>query len=154
MNIKLFFIIIPIFSFCQLDYNNYIFSNYIEEFEWNNETHQFDITNQMFQKVEIFPEKSYYNYKVNYGETEQRFSWKYAGKEYIGNEDLNVDVYTSLGKKIIFNYDNKEIWFFYDYNRQYDKYTRLKVLSNIKFRIKKSEYIPQTIRYKPQSISN
>jgi len=147
-------IIIPLFSFGQLDYNNYIFSNYIEELEWNSETNQFDTKNQMFQKVELFPEKYFYNYKVNYGETEQRFSWKYIGKEYIVNDELNVDVYLGdSGEKIIFNYDDKEVWFFYDYNKKYDKYTRVKVLSNIKFRIKQSEYIPQTIKYKPQSIS-
>ena len=146
-------IIIPLFSFGQLDYNNYIFSNYIEELEWNNEANQFDTKNQMFQKVELHPEKSYYNYKVNYGETEQRFYWKYFGKEYLVDSVLNVDVYLGdSGEKIIFNYDDKEVWFFYDYNKKQDKYTKVKVLSNIKFRIKKSEYIPQTMKYKPQSI--
>ncbi len=146
---QLFFIIIPLLSLGQLDYNNYIMSNYTEELEWNNETNQFDIKDQMFSRVEIFPEKSYYTYKVNYGEIEQRVVWEYFGKD-----DLDMDVYFSQsGEKIIFNYDDKEIWFFYDYNKQHNKHTRLKVLSNIKFRIKKSEYIPQTIRYKPQSIS-
>ena len=148
----LFLIIIPLFSFGQLDYNNYIFSNYIEELEWNNEANQFDTKNQMFQKVELHPEKSYYNYKVNYGETEQRFYWKYFGKEYLVDSVLNVDVYLGdSGEKIIFNYDDKEVWFFYDYNKKQDKYTRVKVLSNIKFRIKKSEYIPQTMKYIPQT---
>ena len=106
----------------------------------------------MFQKVELHPEKSYYNYKVNYGETEQRFYWKYFGKEYLVDSVLNVDVYLGdSGEKIIFNYDDKEVWFFYDYNKKQDKYTRVKVLSNIKFRIKKSEYIPQTMKYIPQT---
>ena len=145
---QLFFIIIPLFSFSQLDYNNYIISNYTEELEWNDETNQFEIKDQMFSRVEIFPEKSYYTYKVNYGEIERQVFW-----EYIGKDELNMDVYfTRLGEKIIFNYDDKEIWVFYDYNKQHNKYKRIKVLSNIKFRIKKSEYIPQTIRYTPQSI--
>ena len=135
-------IIIPLLSFSQLDYTNYITSNYVEEMEWNSKTNQYDVKEQMFKKVELFPEKKYYSYKINYGQTEQYFYW-----EFLGKDELNMDVYfNNIGEKIIFDYENNEIWFFSSYNEFIKKFTQIKILSNIKFKIKKGEYIPQTRR--------
>ncbi len=65
----------------------------------------------------------------------------------MGKDELNMDKYiNSNGEKIIINYDEKEIWIFLNYDKDINRYTNIKVLSNIDFHLKKGEYIPQTKR--------
>jgi len=135
-------LLFPLFSFSQLDYNKYVTSNHIEKMTWNSEKNHYQVNDQMYRRYVIYPESDQYSFNFNYGESEGIFEWEFMGKD-----ELNMDKYiNSNGEKIIINYDEKEIWIFLNYDKEINRYTNIKVLSNIDFHLKKGEYIPQTKR--------
>ena len=76
----------------------------------------------------LTPFEDYYLIEMENDGDVEKIWWEYE------KEDFGVDsdsYYTEDGRKIIFNYDEQEIWFYYEYSENEDRYYKLLILSKL-----------------------
>tara|TARA_B100001758_G_C18398892_1_gene607695 strand:- start:1770 stop:2213 length:444 start_codon:yes stop_codon:yes gene_type:complete len=131
------------FAFAQVNYDKYIVSKYYETKTWDYKKNTFETTESGWSEVSMYPHNEYYLIIVE-GET-SKIWWEYSSEATNDEGNAFGDIYfTEDGRKVVFNYDAQEIWF---YNEVKDgKYSSVTALSKIETFDKEKEYVPQSKR--------
>ena len=118
----------------QVDIDNLILAKYADFYEYD--SFQDDYINQTdtsgWLDVKISPNVDYYIIEINNDGEEQKIWWEYTNEIIDGFEPDSFDVYyTEDGRKVIFNYSDQEIYFYYDYSEIHEQYLNFMALSKI-----------------------
>ena len=139
------FMLIATMTLAQVDYNQIIVSNYVEfaTLDYDEEQYLLD-EDGSFITFELHPEEDYYIF--DNGEEKIKNWWEYSGEE-----EGTDDYYSEAGEKIVFDYEEQTIWFYYDLNETTNFYESLMALSKLESFEKENnrtdgEYVPQSIR--------
>tara|TARA_B100000579_G_C22507357_1_gene699833 strand:+ start:143 stop:550 length:408 start_codon:yes stop_codon:yes gene_type:complete len=128
---KLLFILSISVSFlglAQVDTSILIKSQYVEFFNWDNGQDEYVLEDEDWLDITMDPYDDYYLIEIDNDGDIEKIWWEHS--ENI--QDFDGDAYfTKDGRKIVFNYADQEIWFFYDYYEQTDRYLKLMIVSKI-----------------------
>ena len=118
----------------QVDIDNLILAKYADFYEYD--SFQDDYIKQTdtsgWLDVKISPNVDYYIIEINNDGEEQKIWWEYTNEIIDGFEPDSFDVYyTEDGRKVIFNYSDQEIYFYYDYSEIHEQYLNFMALSKI-----------------------
>ena len=118
----------------QVDIDNLILAKHADFYEYD--SFQDDYINQTdtsgWLDVKISPNVDYYIIEINNDGEEQKIWWEYSNEIIDGFEPDSFDVYyTEDGRKVIFNYSDQEIYFYYDYSEIHEQYLNFMALSKI-----------------------
>ena len=116
------------FSYSQVKYDQIIKSKYVAFYEWSYSKDTYLETGADWLDMTLDPNKDYYKIEIGNDGDVEKVWWEYQGKE---EGDDGDDYYTEDGRKIYFNYEKQEIWFFYDYNQSKNRYESLMVASKL-----------------------
>ncbi len=112
----------------QVNVEKYIISNYVETYEWNEAKGDYVLQSGSWYKWRIDPYEEYYLAESN-DDGDIKKTWWYHGEEFL---DFDGDAYyTKDERKVVFNYDTQEIWFFYDYYKRKSRYQKVVILSKL-----------------------
>jgi len=112
-------------SYSQVDYNKIIESKYVNFFKYDYSIEDYTAIESDWLDVTLDPFEDYYLVDIN---NEQSKIWW----EYEENDTKLGDIYyTKDGRKIIFNYEEQEIYFYYSYNEHKNRYEDIMVISKL-----------------------
>ena len=112
-------------SYSQVDYNKIIESKYVDFFKYDYSIEDYTAIESDWLDVTLDPFEDYYLVDIN---NEQSKIWW----EYEENDTKLGDIYyTKDGRKIIFNYEEQEIYFYYSYNEDKNRYEDIMVISKL-----------------------
>ena len=112
-------------SYSQVDYNKIIESKYVDFFKYDYSIEDYTAIESDWLDVTLDPFEDYYLVDIN---NEQSKIWW----EYEENDTKLGDIYyTKDGRKIIFNYEEQEIYFYYSYNEHKNRYEDIMVISKL-----------------------
>jgi len=112
-------------SYSQVDYNKIIESKYVDFFKYDYSRGDYTAIESDWLDVTLDPFEDYYLVDIN---NEQSKIWW----EYEENDTKLGDIYyTKDGRKIIFNYEEQEIYFYYSYNEDKNRYEDIMVISKL-----------------------
>jgi len=112
----------------QVNVEKYIISNYVQTYEWSEAKGEYVLQSESWYKWRIDPYKEYYLAESNDDGDIKKTWWEH------GVEKLDFDgdaYYTKDERKVVFNYDTQEIWFFYDYYKRKSRYQKVVILSKL-----------------------
>ena len=125
INLFLLMILLSFSVYSQVDYNKIIKSKYVGFFNFDYSTGDYIATESNWLDVSLNPFEDYYLVDIN---NEQSKIWW----EYEANDSKLGDVYyTQDDRKIIFNYTDQEIYFYYSYNKDKNRYEDIMVASKL-----------------------
>ena len=112
-------------SYSQVDYNKIIESKYVNFFKYDYSIEDYTAIESDWLDVTLDPFEDYYLVDIN---NEQSKIWW----EYEENDTKLGDIYyTKDGRKIIFNYEEQEIYFYFSYNEDKNRYEDIMVISKL-----------------------
>ena len=118
-------IFISTLSFSQVE-NQTIISRYMELYEYNSYSGEFDIVEESWVETVMEFHDDYYIVSIDGGDP-SRVYW-----EFVESDEDGDDIYsTEDGFQFIFNYDDQEIYFSSEYDEDIELYTEIIVLSKI-----------------------
>tara|TARA_B100000767_G_C19414550_1_gene389363 strand:+ start:84 stop:485 length:402 start_codon:yes stop_codon:yes gene_type:complete len=123
----LFFLIIlfSISAYSQVDYNKIIKSKYVDFFNFDYSTGDYTATESDWLDVTLDPFEDYYLVDINNEQT--KIWWEYEEND----TELGDVYYTKDDRKIIFNYKKQEIYFYFSYNEDKNRYEDIMVVSKL-----------------------
>ena len=128
---KLLFLLSIFFSFwgsAQVDTSILIKSQYVEFFDWDEGKEEYILDSKDWLDMTIDPYEDYYLVEIDNDGVTDKVWWEHS--ENI--QDFDGDAYfTKDGRKVVFNYGDQEIWFFYEYYQRTDRYLKLMIVSKL-----------------------
>ena len=123
----LFFLIIlfSISAYSQVDYNKIIKSKYVDFFNFDYSKGEYTATESDWLDVTLDPFEDYYLVDINNEQT--KIWWEYEEND----TELGDVYYTKDDRKIIFNYEKQEIYFYFTYNEDKNRYEDIMVVSKL-----------------------
>tara|TARA_B100000902_G_scaffold396832_1_gene458891 strand:+ start:2182 stop:2577 length:396 start_codon:yes stop_codon:yes gene_type:complete len=118
---SLFFIL----SFAQVE-NATFLTRYSTFYEYNTYTDKFELTNEAWMETYLTASSDYYNFKIEDGEWTKVY-WEYYEKNEYGNDVY----YTRDERKVVFDYENQRIIFYYEYSEYEKLYTKYIILDKL-----------------------
>ena len=118
-------IFISTLSFSQVD-NATFLTKYTTFYEYNRYSDEFEKIDEGWMNSYLTCTKDYYYFQIEDGDDGKVF-W-----EYDDENEYGWDVYfTEDDRKIVFDYENQRIIFYYDYSEYEQSYTKYMILTKI-----------------------
>ena len=128
---KLLFILSICVSFsglAQVNTSILIKSQYVEFLNWDEGQDDYILDSKDWLDMTIDPYDDYYLIEIDNDGDIDKVWWEHSENV----QDFDGDTYfTKDGRKIVFNYDTQEIWFFYDFYERTDRYLQLMIVSKL-----------------------
>tara|TARA_Y100001934_G_C12345789_1_gene772711 strand:+ start:335 stop:739 length:405 start_codon:yes stop_codon:yes gene_type:complete len=125
----IFFLLFFSLAFSQINTDNYIKGQYVEFYTWNEgEKNYLSKDMGSWLEVRIDPFKDYYLVEVDNDGEVDKIWWEHVDEEFDFDSD---SYYTKDGRKILFNYDAQEIYFYSDFSDEKDRYLDLMIITKI-----------------------
>ena len=120
-------VFISTLSFSQVD-NATFLTKYTTFYEYNSYSDEFEITGEGWMNSYLTCTKDYYYFQIEDGD-EGKVFWEYDDEN---ENEYGWDVYfTEDDRKVVFDYENQRIIFYYEYNKYEELYTKYMVLTKI-----------------------
>ena len=124
----LFLTIIPLFTFSQVNTEVIIKSKYVQFYDWSEMQDDYILTDESWLDMTLDPYQDYYLVEIEDDGEIDKIWWEHYDQDLGFSGD---SYFTEDGRKVVFNYDSQEIWFFYELNESIDQYDKLMIISKI-----------------------
>ena len=122
------FFCISFLGLAQVDTSILIKSQYAEFYTWDEAKNEYILDGEDWLDMTIDPYDDYYLVEIDNDGDIDKVWWEHSEN----TKDFDGDNYsTKDGRKIVFNYEAQEIWFFYEFYERTKRYQKLIVVSKL-----------------------